>query len=188
MTVFTERGYAATRTEDIAKAAGINRALLHYYYTDKQTIFQLIFESRFREFFQGLFAILDTQDTLLGKIEKIIEHEINVLCAHPDLPRFIIMEVAQQPELLFEHGKKLGLNPVVLMQRFERDVQIEVDKGAIRPIAGKALLINIMSLSIYPFVARPILLKLMQVDQEGFKVMMQNRKKELFDFIVHAIK
>ena len=62
MKVFTRRGFAAARTEEIAKEAGINRTLLHYYYRDKQTIFNLIFETRFKEFFTGLFLIFEADN------------------------------------------------------------------------------------------------------------------------------
>jgi len=189
MKVFTRKGFAAARTEEIAKEAGINRALLHYYYRDKQTMFNLIFESRFKEFFKGLFVIFEADNiSLFDKISRMVEHEINTLTKHPDLARFIITEIAQHPELLIEYGKKLGVNPRLFIEGFENQVSKEVSAGIIKPIEGKQLLMNIMSLCIYPFVAKPIIQTMMTVDEATFYQMTEQRKKEVSEFIISAIK
>lgn len=189
MKVFTRKGFAAARTEEIAKEAGINRALLHYYYRDKQTMFNLIFESRFKEFFKGLFVIFEADNiSLFDKIRRMVEHEINTLTKHPDLARFIITEIAHQPELLIEYGKKLGVNPRLFIEAFEKQVFKEVSAGIIKPIEGKQLLINVMSVCIYPFVAKPIIQTMMALDEVSFYEMTEQRKKEISEFIINAIK
>lgn len=188
MKVFTLRGYDGARTEDIAKEAGINRTLLHYYFRDKQTMFNLIFETRFKEFFGGIFSIFSSDKPLLDKMRLIIEHEINTFIAHPDLARFIISEVATRPERLIEHGQKLGINPRAFLESFEQQVKQEVKAGRIKAIEGRQLLMNIMSLCIYPFVAQPIIRTMMQLDRNSFNKMMEARKKEVYDFIMNALK
>lgn len=189
MKVFTRKGFAAARMEEIAKEAGINRALLHYYHRDKQTMFNRIFESRFKEFFKGLFVIFESDNiSLFEKIKRTVDHEISTLIKHPDLARFIITEIAQSPELLIEYGKKLGVNPRMFIEAFEKQVVKEVSEGVIKPIEGKQLLINIMSLCIYPFVARPIIQTMMSVDEANFYQMAEQRKKEVSEFIINAIK
>jgi TetR/AcrR family transcriptional regulator len=189
MKVFTRKGFAAARMEEIAKEAGINRALLHYYHRDKQTMFNRIFESRFKEFFKGLFVIFESDNiSLFEKIKRMVDHEISTLIKHPDLARFIITEIAQSPDLLIEYGKKLGVNPRMFIEAFERQVAKEVSDGIIKPIEGKQLLINIMSLCIYPFVARPIIQTMMTVDETNFYQMAEQRKKEVSEFIINAIK
>ncbi len=189
MKVFTRRGFAATRTEDIAKEAGINRTLLHYYYRDKQTIFNLIFETRFKEFFKGLFLIFEADNiSLFEKIRRMVDHEISTLTKHPDLARFVITEIANEPELLLEHGTKLGINPRLLIQAFEKLVSAEIDDNHIKPIEGRQLLINIMSLCIYPFIAKPVVQTMMNMDSSAFSKMMEQRKIEVSEFIINAIK
>jgi TetR/AcrR family transcriptional regulator len=188
MKVFTRRGYAAARTAEIAREAGINRALLHYYYRDKETIFNLIFETRFHEFFSGVFIIFQSDVDLESKIHELINHEINTFSKHPHLAQFVIGEIAQHPERLVEYAKKLNLNPQLAIQTFEKQVLAAVEAGRIRNIEGRQLLMNIMSLCIYPFVARPIIRTVMEVDEARFSEMMQVRKTELFEFILNAIK
>lgn len=189
MKVFTRKGFAAARMEEIAKEAGINRALLHYYHRDKQTMFNRIFENRFKEFFKGLFVIFESDNiSLFEKIKRMVDHEISTLIKHPDLARFIITEIAQSPDLLIEYGKKLGVNPRMFIEAFEKQVVKEVNEGVIKPIEGRQLLINIMSLCIYPFVARPIIQTMMSVDETNFYHMAEQRKKEVSEFIINAIK
>ena len=187
--VFTRKGFSAARTEDIAKQAGINRALLHYYYRDKQSIFNIIFEVRFKEFFHGLFVIFEADDlSFFEKLRRMIEHEIGTLLRHPDLARFIITEVGQNPERLLEYGKKLGVNPRLLLNTFEKQVELEIGTGLIRSIQGRQLLMNIMSLCIYPFVAKPIIQTMMQLNEVSFSEMMEVRKKEVYEFIITSIR
>lgn len=186
--VFTERGFDGARMDEIAKEAGMNRALLHYYFRDKQTMFNLIFETRFKEFFGGIFSIFGSDKKLLDKIKLLISHEITTLTNHPDLARFIVSEVATHPERLIEQGKKLGINPRVFIQNFEAQVQAEAKSGNIKPIDGKQLLMNIMSLCIYPFVAKPIIKTMMELNKKSFDDMMEARKDEVYNFILNALK
>lgn len=185
--VFTRKGYAGARMEEIAKEAGINRALLHYYFRDKETMFNIIFESKFKEFFTGVFEVFQSDAPFTEKIRRIIDHEISVLTKHPDLARFVIMEIAQQPERLIQFGQKLGLNPKIMLENFRNEIQQNVDSGKIRPIDGRQLLMNIISICIYPFVAKPIIKTMMQMDENTFLELMEKRKKEAFDFIINAI-
>ena len=189
MKVITRKGFAATRTEEIAKEAGINRTLLHYYYRDKQTIFNLIFETRFKEFFKGLFVIFEADNiSLFEKIERMVDHEVTTLSKHPHMARFVITEIAHEPNLLVEHGTKLGLNPRVMIAAFEKLVVKEVSEGIIKPIEGRQLLINIMSLCIYPVVASPIIQTMMSLNESEFIQLTEQRKKQVSEFIINAIK
>lgn len=185
--VFTRKGYAGARMEEIAKEAGINRALLHYYFRDKETMFNIIFETRFKEFFTGMFGVFQSNASLTEKIRSIIDHEITVLSKHPDLARFVIMEIAQQPDRLIQFGQKLGLNPRMMLQNFQNEIQQNVLEGKIRPVDGRQLLMNIISICIYPFVAKPIIKTMMQMDENTFMDLMEKRKKEAYEFIINAI-
>jgi TetR/AcrR family transcriptional regulator len=125
---------------------------------------------------------------LFQKIQKLIDHEIDTFSRHPDLARFIIAEIGQQPERLVEYGKKMNINPVEFIRLFEEQVKYEASVGNINPIEGRHLIMNIMSLCVYPFVARPIIKTMLQVDDVSFNSMMELRKKEVYEFIINAIK
>lgn len=186
--VFTRKGFAAARMEDIAKEAGINRALLHYYFRSKDKMFDLIFDQRVHEFFSGLGEIILSERNLEEKIRAIIEHEISVLFAHPYLPIFVLQEVNQNPERMLEHAQKAGAHPSMLLKKFSIQVKQEIKKGNIRAIDPSQLLMNIMSMAIYPFIAKPVLKTILETDDLGFEVVMKRRKKEVTDFILQALK
>lgn len=188
MKVFTRKGFAGARTEDIAKEAGINRALLHYYFRDKQTMFDIIFETRFKEFFAGIGKILNSDQPLFEKIRAMIDHEINTLSQHPDLPRFVITEVASQPERLIQYGQKMGINPRLILSGFTTQVDAEAKAGRIKPLDSRQLLMNIMSLCIYPFIARHVIKTMMQLDESRFADMMEARKKLVYEMVIDSIK
>lgn len=186
--VFTRKGYSGARMEEIAKEAGINRALLHYYFRDKETMFNIIFETKFKEFFTGIFGAFQSDVPFLEKIKSIVDHEITVLTKHPGLAKFVIMEIAQQPDRLIQFGQKLGLNPRTMLKHFQKEVQQNVQQGKIRPIDGRQLLMNIISICIYPFVAKPIIKTMMQMDENTFMDLMEKRKNDAYEFIINAIR
>ena len=186
--VFTCKGFAAARMEDIAKEAGINRALLHYYFRSKDKMFDLIFNQRVHEFFSGLGEIVLSERKLEHKIRAIIEHEITVLLAHPYLPIFVLQELNQNPERMLEHAHKAGAHPSLLLKKFSIQVKEEIKKGKIRAIDPSQLLMNIMSMAIYPFIAKPVIKTILETDDVGFEVVMKRRKKEVTDFILQALK
>lgn len=186
--VFTKKGYAAARMEDIAKEAGINRALLHYYFRSKDKMFDLIFDQRVREFFSGLGEIMFSEKSLEEKIRGIVEHEITILSAHPDLPIFILQELTQNPLRFFEHAQKVGAHPSMLQKKFSVHVMDEIKKKKIRDIDPRQLLMNIMSMAIYPFIAKPILKTILETDDAGFYKIMEKRKTEVTDFILKSLK
>ncbi len=185
--VFTHRGFAATRMEDIATEAGINRALLHYYFRSKEKMFDIIFEQRISEFFTGLISILSSDLALPDKIRAIVEHDIETISRQQDLPMFILQELSQNPQRLIDYAEKAGAHPAQMLKIIAAQVKKEVAAGRIRPIDPGQLLINIMSLSLYPFIAKPMVKAVQGLDDAGFDRMMKKRKKEVADFVLSAI-
>jgi TetR/AcrR family transcriptional regulator len=186
--VFTEKGFAATRMEHIAKEAKINRALLHYYFRSKDKMFDLIFAQRINEFLSGIVLQVFSEKPLKEKIAGIVEHEINTLIAHPQLPLFIFQELAQHPNRIVEHAKQAGAHPSALLKRFSSQVKEEIKKGTIRDVNPVHLLMNIMSMAIYPFIAKPIVSAMLELDEAGFTKIMKKRKEEVTDFIFNSLR
>jgi AcrR family transcriptional regulator len=184
----TQKGFAAARMEDIAKEAGINRALLHYYFRSKGKMFELIFQQRVGIFFSGLGQIMSSEKPLLEKIQAIVEHEITVLLAHPYLPIFVLQELNQNPQRMFAIAENAGAHPSLLLKKFSVEVRAGIKAGTIRETDPAQLFMSIMGMAIYPFVAQPVLKVILEKDEAGFENVMRQRKKEITDFIIHALK
>lgn len=186
--VFTHKGYAAARMDDIAKEAGINRALLHYYFRSKDKLFDLVFAQRVQEFFLGLVSIISGSGSLEEKIRAIVVHDIDMIRSQPDLPIFIMQELTQTPDRLVQMAATSGANPAMMMKAFRLAVKEAIDKKEIRPIDAGQLLINTMSLCVYPFMAKPMIKAVQELDDKSFDKMIDRRKTEIVEFVMTSIK
>src|SRR5260221_2061461 len=96
--LFTQKGFAATRTRDIAEEAGINLALLNYYFRSKQKLYDIVMIENFRQFIQGISTnVFDEKTSVQEKIEKVAIAYIEFLTLNPNLPLFIINELRGNP-------------------------------------------------------------------------------------------
>ncbi len=186
--IFTEKGYAAARMDDIANEAGINRALLHYYYRSKEKMFSIIFERQFEKFFSGIAAILTKDTSLFEKIALLVEHELNMLSQHPELPLFVLGELTRNPDLIINRLKNSPLAPQTIFQKLNEQAKKEYEAGIIKKIDGASLMMNIMGLCIYPFAAKPLVQFFFNAEREEFIKMAAGRKDEIIDFIISGIK
>ncbi len=183
---FTQNGLSGARMQDIADEAGINKALVHYYFETKEKLFALIFEQEFGKFFTNLASVISADIPLFEKIEQIVSLDIERLSLFPDMPLFVINEISRNPDMLKERFKQMQVKDVI--SSLQQQVNKEVKLGSIVNISAQQLLINIQALSIFPFVARPMVKKVMQLSEKQYQEMMQVRKKEVARFIIRAIK
>lgn len=186
--VFTQKGFAAARMDEIAKEAGINRALLHYYFRSKDKMFDIIFESKFNEFFAGVYGLLSSDKPILEKIEAVVDLELETLAKHPDMPIFVLNEINVNPERMVKRIDRDDSPISKALAKLDAQIQEEHEKGIIKKVSGFSLVIAIMSLCIYPFVAKNIIMGLMKLDQEAFKKFVLSRKQEITQFLQNGIK
>lgn len=184
--VFTEKGYAATRTRDIAEASGINLALLNYYFRSKEKLFEIIMKENIQLFVQGVKEILNHEESSLRqKMEQLVGYYIDMLLKHPHVPMFVISEMRQDPNKFVQDTgfKDIMRGSVFLQQLMALQA---AKKQQINPIH---FMINLLSLTVFPFMAYPMMQQLFEMDPEGFKTMMEERKQLIpiwIDSIMHT--
>jgi len=173
--VFTQKGYAATRTRDIAEEAGLNLALLNYYFRSKEKLFDIIMTETFQVFMQSIVEIInDEQTTMNEKIEKMVSRYIDTLTIHPDIPLFIISEIKADPKKFMS---KTGMSQH-FQNSFLKKQMMELAMANKTPLINPLhIMLNMMSLTIFPFVANPIIQNIGGLSKEQFNEMMQERKK-----------
>lgn len=183
--IFATKGFAGARMQEIADCAGINKALLHYYYKSKHKLFEQIFQEAMVKMFRPLASFLADDSELFQKIRNIsyVYHE--VLIEYPFLPNFILNEVSTDPSRVLHLMNAEG----VLVGREKTFKQIEeaIASRKIRPISPPELIMNIISLSIFPFASRPIAQELMfkGIDMDE---MFKERADQVADFVIQSIK
>jgi TetR/AcrR family transcriptional regulator len=183
--VFLKEGMAGARMQDIADEAGINKAMLHYYFRSKEKLFERIFTELSQHFFPRLIGIFESDASLFRKIELFVGEYIDQMQRTPYLPIFVLNEVNRQPETFI---KKMMGNRKPPVKKFVDDVQDEIKKGIIKPINPLQLLLNIISLCVFPFVAKPMFQLVTNIDRTMFDKILEQRKGEVSKFIIDAIK
>ncbi|MEO8932717.1 MAG: TetR/AcrR family transcriptional regulator [Xanthomarina sp.] len=183
--VFQTKGMDGARMQEIADVAGINKAMLHYYYKSKQLLFEAVFKNAFSLLAPELNNILNDNSSIEEKVKNFTSNYISFIIKHPYLPNFIIQELNRNPDFIL----KIQKNSMLLnIDKFKQQVALEVSQGIIKPTKGDHLFINILALNIFPFVAKPLIKAFTKEDDKGFKELMEQRKIEVSEFIIHAIK
>jgi len=183
--VFLDKGFDGARMQQIAEEAGINKALLHYYFRSKDNLFDAIFENAFKEFLPNIGQILRSDLPYEDKIRTFVETYIDMLSQNPYLPIFILREIQRSPEKMIEMIKSSGINPE-LTANFQ---QPDVEKGRIIPIPLPHLIINMIGLCVFPFIGRPIIEGfLFNNDTEAYNKFLNDRKTQVAGFIINAIR
>jgi len=183
--VFVTKGMSGARMQDIADAAGINKALLHYYFRSKEKLFETIFSEALEKLFPKLASILESDKTIFEKIEMICVEYVNQIQQMPYLPVFIISEVNRQPEAFL---KKMTGNRKPPLKAFVTTIEIAVKRKEIKPVQPLQLLMNIISLNIFPFMVKPLLQYVGGVSKKQFDALMEERKKLVPQIIIQSIK
>lgn len=183
--IFTQKGLEGARMQEIADEAGINKALVHYYYRSKDKLFEQVFISAFKELAEPLAKFLADDSDLFQKIRNISRHYHTSLAKHPLLPNFILNEVNRNPDrvygMLVEKGIKEG------GQKTMMQILGAVNSGEIRMIDPRELVLNIISLCVFPFSARHIISKMLYDGSDVEKVLI-SRADYVADFVIHSIK
>lgn len=192
--VFIRRGTAGARMQEIAAEAGVNQALLHYYFRSKSALSAAVFEQLGSRLFAALLQALSEDSTLDEKIDRVVALYHDNLSKNPFLPGYIIAELQHHPEriemLLSKVGGGRDPRQVVLplFLRLGEQIEAEVRAGRMRPIGPRQFVVNLVSLCIFPFAARPMLAMMLGLDDEAFPSFIDERRRTLADFYRNALR
>lgn len=172
--VFHQKGFAGTRTRDIAEEAGINHAMLNYYFRSKEKLFEMVMMETMAQFFKGVNLMLNDESTSLDeKIDLIVSNYVDLLLKEPELPTFILNEVRPNPQAFVEQNPiKEALTHSVLTRQYAEAVA----RGEITEPNLMQAILNVIGLVIFPFIAKPILTSIINIPEEQYKVLMLQRK------------
>lgn len=186
---FIDKGFEGARMQEIASRAGINKALLHYYYRTKEKLFDAIFEKVFRSFMPRVFEVMQSDSPLFYKIEVFISSYLKLIMENPHIPSFVLHELNRNPEKLSGiFGSLIRTIKEKAFKNFAESVKMEVEKGNIIDIEPEQLIVNIIALCIFPVVGRPIIQGIIfDGDKSRYNQFLESRKTEVSKFIINAI-
>jgi len=183
--IFQTKGMDGARMQEIADKAGINKALLHYYYRSKQLLFEAVFKNAFSLLAPQLSAVLNDDSSIENKIKNFTSNYVSFIIKHPYLPNFIIQELNRNPEFILKLKENKDFPN---LEKFKIQLTKDVSDGIIKPISAEQLFINILALNIFPFVAKPLIMAFTNTDNKSYNRLMENRKTEVSNFIINSIK
>lgn len=187
--LFLEKGFAMTSTTEISKEVGCNQALVHYYFRTKDNLFNVIFEQKFKSFFQAVFEMktmgnLSFQD----KLRHIIESHFDLLRKNPKMPALILNELSRRPDQIDVLREKLHTLPEQLFAELEKDLQVEIKKGNVRNVSLMDIIVSMLSLNIALFVFMPVAEKMLQINEIQKDFMITHRRSENVEFILKSLR
>jgi TetR/AcrR family transcriptional regulator len=186
--IFEEKGYAAARMQEIADRAGINKALLHYYFTTKEQLFMAVFQVLLKKMFDKIVSIFAEDISFREKIRRFLDEHIEFLIKNPNLPIFLLNEVSRNPSLA--DGLKETVQYGQLRNLIYEKHAKELKSYGIKKGDMPQLMITVVSMSVFPFAARDMLALMMPQmdDNKKFNTFMRERKDFAADFIITALK
>jgi len=183
--VFIAQGMAGARMQDIADEAGINKAMLHYYFRNKEQLFEIILRESIGRFIPKVKALITSDISIFEKIELFCDGYISMAMENPYIPIFVLNEINRQPEAFV---RKMFNNELPDVSKLVKQIDAEVKKGKMKPTSPVQLIMNMMSLCVFPFLAKPIFSILMDLDELQYRNILEQRKKTVPKFIIESIQ
>lgn len=168
--VFSSKGYAATRTRDIAEEAGINLALVNYYFRSKEKLFEEVMQEKVYQLFGTIVPILiNPALSFETKVEIAAESYIDMLMESPDLPLLVLHEIRNSPN---NFGLQMQVGPLLRESSFMK--QIKERNSNIDPFQ---FILSMLGLMVFPFVVKPLFTSISGISKDEFMKLMNERKK-----------
>lgn len=186
--LFLEKGYASTSTTEIAKKAGCNQALVHYYFRTKERLFEAIFAEKFQKFLSHILEINDGDYSFEEKLRLKIESHFDMLLNNPKLPLLIIYELNTNPSRLESMKVKLADLPAKVFADFQSLLDNEIENGNIKETTVIDLVYSILALNLSMFIIGPIMKSFAGLSDEVYENMIIQRKKENVNIILNSLR
>lgn len=184
--VFMAKGFDGCSTREIAKEAGMNVALVNYYFRSKGQLFQLIFRAALEDFMLSMTEVFSTDGlSLEDKLRIFIEREFDFLANHPELPGFVIMEMSRcdgdpQANLDWMHEQ-------VVSTGIFQEVAKAQEEGILREIDLCSIALILLSNCHYPFLGKNIIQSALQVSEEVYNQQLVQHKKIVSEMIINYL-
>ena len=186
--LFMEQGFAKTTTGQIARQAGCNQALVHYYYRTKERLFEQVFEEKISYIAGNILAIDQGEGSFEEKIARMVGAHFDFIVQNPLFAPFIVGELLTNPERFVPVLDKIGRYPREIFAKLDTELQKEVARGSIRPIATLDLIATVMSLNVAPFLVLPAMRKLTTLPSGAIEMWLRARRQENIDTVLGRLK
>lgn len=178
--VFYRKGKDGAIMQDIASEAGITRTSLNYYYRSKDKLFEAVFRNTMAQFVPKLAELMRLEDSLRGYLTGMVGIIIDSMLEKPHIPVFVLQELTSNPQWIPALINELGIDADSAMEKFRDDVQIQH-----RPFDLRHLIMNVLSMCIFPFAARPMMVTVLYNNDEAAYIEAMKERKTMIPMLIH---
>ncbi len=183
--IFILKGMEGARMQEIADEAGMNKALLHYYFRSKENLFKAVFKDIFTKFFSKVKDTLFSDISAKEKLVVFIDNYVDMIHTNPYVPQFIINEINRDPKMLKTLMFESGIEPQKILEMFLH----EVESNNLSKIDPRHIVVSLLGMLIFPFAARPLLqMVYFNDDQEAYNQFLSERKEIVKNMILKFIE
>ncbi len=175
--VFFQKGRLKATTQEIADEAGVNRALIHYYFRSREQMLDILLDEVIREKKAKMVAILSASLPFKEKIAQYISYLVDRGITYPYLENFIISEIARSPE---KREIICARDSVKSSDLIKKELQEEIKRGDLAPITPEHFMVNLSSLCNYPLLAKSIFQTVHGMTDTTYKKFLLDRKQVIF--------
>lgn len=184
---FLDKGFAGAKTTAIAKRAGVNHAMIHYYFRTKENLFTMVFQQKIRILAESFSQSFNEELSFFDQLKLAIGTHFDFIAANPRLLFFVYGEIITN-----DRRKKMLVQSVFpklkgIIKRLKDGIDVEVENGTIRFIRPTELLMNIIALNAITFLAMPLLQIIKRNNNEIEKLLKQRRENNI-QFIINGLK
>ncbi|MEQ9287346.1 MAG: TetR/AcrR family transcriptional regulator [Cyclobacteriaceae bacterium] len=178
--LFFKNGYLKATTQEIADKAGVNRALIHYYFRSREQLLDTLLDEALLEKKERVKRILSSDLSLKEKIAAFINSTMDYGIAFPYLENFIISEIARCPKKITDFCSVHSVKPSDLIKD---QLEEEIRQKNLDPISAEQFMVNLIALCNYPLLAKPILQTIHNMTDEAYGQFLVERKQIIFSTI-----
>ncbi len=178
--VFLEKGFAGTTTRDIAREAGLNSALMNYYFRSKEKLFGAVLNDMMALFFQGMYDIINKPIGLREKIAAMIEHDFQMFKANTSLSIFILNEV-NRGTCGFPNG--FPSEAIIMKSLFAEQLKKGIEAGEVRPIDIKSVFLLMIANIQFIFQSKVMTTTIYQMTEDEYDRFTEEHKNVVIDMV-----
>lgn len=186
--LFIRNGYPATSTTEIAREAGCNQALVHYYFRTKEKLFNTVLEGKVKRAFTALFSVEAGSGNFEEKLTRMIETHYDIVRENSNMVLFLINGLVRDPELFGKLATGIKNVSSQALEIFQQELAAEVESGRIRPIKVEQLVLNIISMNVFVFAIKTPFMKIWGMDDNDMERMLDQRRSETVKTILTSLR
>ncbi len=183
--LFLEKGVDRTSVREIAARAGINLALMNYYFRSKENLFNAIFSMLVKKNSEELIRILDSDLGLEEKISQYVHVYIDMLSENPLLVSFVMAILHRKQERITEMK---AISQLYATEKFTQQILDEGKAGRIRRTDPTHLFVDMLSLIAFPFAIKTLVMDKTHLSEAEFKDFIRERKKRIPEMIMSSLR